>query len=120
VTDREPDVTDHYALVRRVELLLERRRFDQARPMIGEGLRANPDSVELLYFSAFIDWVHDRNDDAQATVGRILSLDPENYAARILRGQILQPRSSRTPNRRGSTCFATIPRTLTSTDITVR
>jgi predicted Zn-dependent protease len=90
VTGRETDVTDHYALVRRVELLLERRRFDQARPMIGEGLRANPDSVELLYFSAFIDWVHDRNDDAQATVGRILSLDPENYAARILRGQILQ------------------------------
>lgn len=71
-------------------MLIDRRRYDQARGRVTDALRAAPDDVELLYYSAFLDWVQDRNDDAETTLGRILALDPGHYGARLLLGQLLQ------------------------------
>lgn len=71
-------------------MLLDRRRYEQARGRVTEALRTAPDDVELLYYSAFLDWVQDRNDAAEATLGRIFALDPGHYGARLLLGQLLQ------------------------------
>jgi tetratricopeptide (TPR) repeat protein len=90
VSEHDADVTDHHALVGTVQMLLDRRRYAQAQGLVADGLRANPDSVELLYLSAFIDWVHDRNDAAEASLAKVFTQDPEHYGARVMLGQLMQ------------------------------
>jgi predicted Zn-dependent protease len=88
VTDGDSAILDERTLVGRVEMLLDRRRYDQAERLVADGLHTHPDSVRLLYFSAFIDWVRDRNQAAQSTLGRILAQDPGHYGAQVMLGQI--------------------------------
>lgn len=80
------------AIVQRVDQLLDRRRYDQARSMLGEGLASYPDSEALLYYSAFVDWAEDRLDPAQQTLQRLLQIEPEHYGGRILLGRLLAER----------------------------
>ena len=80
------------ALVERVQLLIERHRYGQARSMLASGLRDFPENEALLYYSAFVDWVEDRLDDAQQTLKQLLKLDPSHYGARIVLGKLLAER----------------------------
>lgn len=82
------------ALVGRAESLIDRQRYSQAKLLLGEGLKSHPDDPSLLYLSAFVDWVEDRLDDADATLERLLQVSPENYGGRILLGRLLAERKN--------------------------
>lgn len=75
---------DHGAAVAELAALLDRRRLAAARSVLAKALPAYPDSPELLQYSAWVDWMEDRLDDALSTVGRILEIDPDSYSARFL------------------------------------
>ncbi len=77
-------------LVLQIEGLVDRRRIEHARKLLTEGLRRQPDSPDLLYLAAFTDWLEDHNDQALATVERVLAHDPDHYGARRLRGSLLE------------------------------
>jgi predicted Zn-dependent protease len=64
--------------------LIERRRFDQARAVVGNGLREDPDDVDLLHAAATIEWLDDQHDAARRLVREVLSRDPEHALAREL------------------------------------
>ena len=71
-----------------VRALVDRRRLDSARRVLGEALPQYPDSVQLLRFAAWVDWMDDQLDDALATIERLLSIDPQDYDARYLLARI--------------------------------
>lgn len=84
MTDRQPPEVEHQVLLDRVYELVARHRYDSARRQVVEGLRSNPDSPPLLYYSAYIDWCQDRNVEAAETLRKLLALEPENYLGRKL------------------------------------
>lgn len=79
---------DHDQTLRQLEELLDRRRTGPARALAEQALLEFPDSPALLQTSAWIDWMEDRLDEAEATVDRILELDPESFDARYLLSRI--------------------------------
>jgi len=89
MNDGSPIALTHDALVERIQFLMERQRYDQARKMVGEGLANHPESQALLYYSAFLEWVDDRLDPALATTRQLLNIDPDHYGGRILLGRLL-------------------------------
>ncbi len=84
MTEPQPPEFEHQVLVERVYELVARDRCDAARRLVVEGLRSNPDSPPLLYYSAYIDWRQDRNAEAAETLGKLLALEPEDYLGRKL------------------------------------
>jgi tetratricopeptide (TPR) repeat protein len=80
------------ALVERAHFLIDRQRFSQARAILREGLAANPDSGQLLYLSAFVDWAEDKLDDAQKTLQQLFAIEPEHYGGRVLLARLLRER----------------------------
>lgn len=68
----------------RVEGLIERDRYAQARAELGEALAQYPDDSDLLYCSALVDYLTGQPDDARATMLRVLSREPDHYAGRSL------------------------------------
>lgn len=64
--------------------LLDRRRTAQARGVLAEALRSDPEHAGLLYQSARADWLDDDNRTARTTLGRLLERDPEHVDARLL------------------------------------
>jgi predicted Zn-dependent protease len=64
--------------------LVERRRVAHARTVIAQGLRHFPQSSELLYLSASIDYIEDNNDSAMRAIREVLAVDPQHYGARRL------------------------------------
>ncbi|MGE0031012.1 MAG: tetratricopeptide repeat protein [Steroidobacteraceae bacterium] len=80
------------AVVERAHFLIDRQRFDQARTIIGEGLASDPDSDQLLYLSAFVDWAEDRLDSAHTTLRQLLATEPEHYGGRVLLARLLKER----------------------------
>lgn len=68
--------------------LLDRRRLPAARELLSRTLPKYPDNPALLQYSAWVDWMEDRLDEAVATIGRILESDPHSYDARFLLSRI--------------------------------
>lgn len=70
--------------------LVERRRYAQARLTVGRGLKDFPESIELQYLAAFIDYAQDRNQEAMQGVHAVLRQAPHHYGARTLSAQLLE------------------------------
>lgn len=81
-TDGQPP--DLANLLFQAHALIERRRFAQARTLVGQGLREFPDNTQLQYFGAFVDYSEDRTEEATRGVGAVLAGDPHHYGARFL------------------------------------
>lgn len=69
---------------------VDRRRNEQAKGVISQGLASYPDSTELRYLSAHIDYVEDREDEALHKVEDVLSSSPSHFGARMLRARLLE------------------------------
>jgi predicted Zn-dependent protease len=70
--------------------LVERRRYAQARLAVGHGLKQFPESAELQYLAAFIDYASQRPDEAMQGVKALLSQAPQHYGARTLYAHLLE------------------------------
>lgn len=70
--------------------LVERRRYSQARDTVSRGLKDFPESVELQYLSAFIDYASERPEQAMQGVRALLSQAPQHYGARMLYAHLLE------------------------------
>ena len=84
MTESQPPDFEHQVLIERVYELVARDRWDAARRLVAEGLRSNPDSPPLLFYSAYLDWRQDRNTEAAETLGKLLALEPDDYSGRKL------------------------------------
>lgn len=84
MNDVNSGTTDLSALLNSAHALVERRRYAQARAAVSQGLKHFPENTELLYLSAFIDYVEDNNTAAMQGVQQVLAADPEHYGARRL------------------------------------
>jgi predicted Zn-dependent protease len=71
---------------------IERRRLDDARRIIGQGLKQYPQDADLLFHSAQVDWLADRNKEAEDTVRQVLVGDPHHAPARGLLATLLTDR----------------------------
>lgn len=70
--------------------LVERRRYPQARIAVGRGLQDFPESVELQYLAAFIDYASARPGQALQGVRALLAQAPHHYGARTLYAHLLE------------------------------
>jgi tetratricopeptide (TPR) repeat protein len=70
--------------------LIERRRYAQAQLVVGGGLRQFPDSAELQYLAAFIDYAAERPEQALQGVRALLGQAPQHYGARALHAHLLE------------------------------
>jgi tetratricopeptide (TPR) repeat protein len=69
---------------------IDRARYSQARLLINRGLQLSPDDAELMYLSAFVDYVESHYDGALDKVGQLLSRDPDHYGGKRLLGKLLE------------------------------
>lgn len=78
-----PDLEPHQRrqLVRE---LLDRRRTRQARALVAEGLRHDPEDLEMLVLGARVDWLEDRDQEAASGAREVLRRDPTHVEARLL------------------------------------
>jgi len=84
VSESGTTTPDLSSVLSEAEALVERRRFAHARVVIGHGLRHFPESADLLYLSAFIEYVEGKPDTAMKTVQQVLGQSPEHKGARRL------------------------------------
>jgi tetratricopeptide (TPR) repeat protein len=80
-------------VVSQSDVLIERRRLNEARALLSTVLKAHPDSEELLYRFALIDYLEENDEDALATIARLLSTTPAHYGARFIQAEILERRN---------------------------
>jgi predicted Zn-dependent protease len=71
---------------------IERRRLDDARRVLKEGLHHFPQDPDLLFHSAQVDWLADRNDAAEVTARQVLVTSPHHAPARQLLAALLTER----------------------------
>jgi tetratricopeptide (TPR) repeat protein len=83
-------VPDLAAIEQEAHALLERRRYAQARTAVSRGLRSFPESAELQYIAAFIDYASDRPQEAMQGITSLLSQAPLHYGARMLYAHLLE------------------------------
>jgi tetratricopeptide (TPR) repeat protein len=81
---------DLAAVEHEAHALVERRRYAQARLTVAGGLRDFPESIELQYLAAFIDYAEDRQQAAMQGVEALLAQAPQHYGARTLRAHLLE------------------------------
>jgi len=80
----EDEIT--YSLAR-LEILEERRRFDDARALLGEVLPRHPAEPELLFHVAYIEYLTDNYPAAETAVNSLLAVDPGHVGGRdVLQG----------------------------------
>lgn len=84
-TTRDLAVIEH-----EVHALIERRRYPQARITVSQGLKSFPESPELQYFAAFIEYASERPEEAMQGVKAVLSRAPQHYGARTLYAHLLE------------------------------
>lgn len=89
-SDSSGNGRDIAAVEHEARALVDRRRYAQARAAIGRGLKDFPDSIELQYLAAFIDYAEDRQDSAMQGVDTVLVQEPHHYGARTLRARLLE------------------------------
>lgn len=80
------------ALLQQAHALIDRRRYTQARQLLGTAAQSHPDEPQLLYLMAFIDYSEEKLDDAEKTVHAVLLQDPEHYGGRTLRAELYEAR----------------------------
>ena len=80
------------AVIAQSDLLIERHRLDQARALLAQALKANPDDEELLHRLALIDYLEEDHGAALDTIQRLLSRTPSHYGGRCLHAAILERR----------------------------
>jgi len=68
---------------------IERRRLEDARRVLSQGLKEFPQDADLLFHSAQVEWLADRNKEAEETVRQVLVSDPFHPPARQLLASIL-------------------------------
>jgi predicted Zn-dependent protease len=68
---------------------IERRRLADARRVLSQGLKQFPQDADLLFHSAQVEWMADRNQEAEATVRQVLVTAPFHPPARQLLASIL-------------------------------
>src|SRR6185295_5076801 len=68
---------------------IERRRLEDARRILGQGLKEFPQDPDLLFHSAQVEWLADRNKEAEATARQVLVIDPTHAPARQLLASLL-------------------------------
>jgi len=68
---------------------IERRRLDDARRILKDGLSQFPQDPDLLFHSAQVEWLNDENEAAEATARQVLSVAPEHAPARQLLASLL-------------------------------
>jgi tetratricopeptide (TPR) repeat protein len=68
---------------------IERRRLEDARRVLREALALYPQDPDLLFHSAQVEWIADRNEQAEATVRQVLVQSPDHAPARNLLAHIL-------------------------------
>lgn len=76
-------------VVMQVDALLQRRRTDLARSLIGPALASHPEHTALLLQSAWTDYLDDRNEEALRTVRQVLLTEPTHDGARSLYFELL-------------------------------
>lgn len=80
----ETEISDSLA---RLEILEERRRFDDARVLLREVLPRHPSNRELLFHAAYIEYLTDSYAAAESAVHSLLAVDPGHVGGRdILQG----------------------------------
>ena len=85
--------TNAAAFAQQAFYFLERRRLEDARRVIGEGLRLFPQDADLLFHSAQVEWLADHNPQAEATTRQVLLISPHHAPARRLLASILIERN---------------------------
>jgi tetratricopeptide (TPR) repeat protein len=93
MTDDSHTPQDLGAIERQAHALVDRRRYAQARDLVNLGLKDFPDSTELQYLAAFIDYVDDHETAAMTGVRDLLAHAPEHYGARVLLAHLLEDSS---------------------------
>ena len=88
--DDQPSSADAYA--QQAFYFIERRRLDDARRILKDGLTQFPQDPDLLFHSAQIEWLDDENEAAEKTAHQILSLAPEHAPTRQLLSNLLMER----------------------------
>src|SRR5262245_5756416 len=68
---------------------IERRRLADARRVLAQGLKQFPQNPDLLFHSVQVEWLGDRNQEAEATVRQVLVIAPFHPPARQLLASIL-------------------------------
>ncbi len=79
-----PAAPEPWQLVQQADALLDRRRFQQARQVLAQGLRQAPEDLGLLLASARADYMEDRHASARDTLGQALRIAPGHGFARWL------------------------------------
>jgi predicted Zn-dependent protease len=90
VSDGAGTTPDLAAIEQEAHALVERRRYSQARNTVSLGLRRFPDSTELQYLAAYIDYASERAQEALQEVKSLLSQTPYHYGARVLYAHLLE------------------------------
>lgn len=75
--------------VQQLRELASRHRFGQMREVLKQALPLEPDNPDLLYYAAQVDWMEDKDEEALATITRMVELYPDSYAGRLLLFNIL-------------------------------
>ncbi len=78
------------ALQQRVSNLIERKRYDHASAILAQALAQYPDDADLLYESALLDYMQERNGAAKTTLQSLLTREPTHFQARYLLFGVLQ------------------------------
>lgn len=93
MTDDAHPTRDLQTIEREAHALVERRRYAQAQAAVNLGLRDFPESIELQYLAAFIDYAEDREKAALRGVEALLATAPQHYGARLLLAHLLEDSS---------------------------
>jgi predicted Zn-dependent protease len=69
--------------------LSARNRTAQMRAILQRVMPQQPDHHDVLYYSAQVDWLEDKDEDALATISRLVERYPESYWGRMLLFRVL-------------------------------
>lgn len=83
----QPDNAASFA--QQVFYFVERRRLADARRVLQDGLARFPQDSDLLFHSAQVEWLSDRNAEAENTARQVLVIAPDHAPARQLLAAIL-------------------------------
>jgi predicted Zn-dependent protease len=87
----QPDSADAFA--QQAFYFIERRRLDDARRVLRDGLAQFPQDPDLLFHSAQVEWIADENEKAESTVRQVLGVAPAHAPARQLLASLLVERN---------------------------
>ena len=71
-----PDIAQDLQMLQE---LAARNRTPQMRAILQRVMPQHPDHHDVLYYSAQVDWLEDKDEDALATVSQLVERYPESY-----------------------------------------